>query len=43
MNIPEAIAWHLATILKDDNNKITRVTFNEITKGAYKAISAKCK
>ena len=30
----EAIAWHLATILKDDNNKITRVTFNEITKGA---------
>ena len=30
----EAIAWHLATILKDENNKITRVTFNEITKGA---------
>ncbi len=23
-----------ATILKEDNNKITRVTFNEITKGA---------
>ena len=32
----EAIAWHLATILKDEKNKITRVTFNEITKGAVK-------
>ena len=32
----EAIAWHLATILKDDENKIVRVTFNEITKGAVK-------
>lgn len=30
----EAIAWHLATILKDETSKITRVTFNEITKGA---------
>lgn len=30
----EAIAWHLATILKDEEDKITRVTFNEITKGA---------
>ncbi len=30
----EAIAWHLATILEDEKNKITRVTFNEITKGA---------
>lgn len=30
----EAIAWHLATILKDEEKKITRVTFNEITKGA---------
>ena len=30
----EAIAWHLATILKEDDQKITRVTFNEITKGA---------
>ena len=30
----EAIAWHLATILKDEKNKITRVTFNEITKSA---------
>jgi len=30
----EAIAWHLAYILKDEKNKITRVTFNEITKSA---------
>ncbi len=30
----EAIAWHLATILKDEKDKITRVTFNEITKSA---------
>ena len=30
----EAIAWHLATILNDEKDKITRVTFNEITKGA---------
>lgn len=30
----EAIAWHLATILRDEKNKITRVTFNEITKNA---------
>ena len=30
----EAIAWHLATILQDETDKITRVTFNEITKGA---------
>ena len=30
----EAIAWHLATILHDEKNKITRVTFNEITKKA---------
>ncbi len=30
----EAIAWHLATILKEEKDKITRVTFNEITKGA---------
>ncbi len=30
----EAIAWHLATILQDEKSKITRVTFNEITKGA---------
>ncbi len=32
----EAIAWHLATILKDEKEKITRVTFNEITKNAVK-------
>ena len=32
----EAIAWHLATILSDEKDKITRVTFNEITKGQYK-------
>ena len=32
----EAIAWHLATILKDEKDKITRVTFNEITKSAVK-------
>ena len=30
----EAIAWHLATILEEEKEKITRVTFNEITKGA---------
>ena len=30
----EAIAWHLATILKEEKEKITRVTFNEITKSA---------
>ena len=32
----EAIAWHLATILKEEKDKITRVTFNEITKNAVK-------
>lgn len=30
----EAIAWHLANILNVEKSKITRVTFNEITKGA---------
>ena len=30
----EAIAWHLAHILEGEQKKITRVTFNEITKGA---------
>ncbi|MBR3249728.1 MAG: type I DNA topoisomerase [Clostridia bacterium] len=30
----EAIAWHLAHILEDNKGKITRVTFNEITKTA---------
>lgn len=32
----EAIAWHLAYILKDEDSKIVRVTFNEITKNAVK-------
>ena len=32
----EAIAWHLAYILDDNKDKIVRVTFNEITKGAVK-------
>ena len=32
----EAIAWHLAHILENDGRKITRVTFNEITKTAVK-------
>ncbi len=30
----EAIAWHLANILEVNSDKITRVTFNEITKNA---------
>ena len=30
----EAIAWHLSYILDVDKDKITRVTFNEITKSA---------
>ena len=30
----EAIAWHLSKILDADSDKITRVTFNEITKSA---------
>ena len=30
----EAIAWHLANILDVESKKITRVTFNEITKSA---------
>ena len=32
----ESIAWHLAHILEVEDGKITRVTFNEITKGAVK-------
>ena len=32
----EAIAWHLSKILEQDSSKITRVTFNEITKNAVK-------
>ena len=30
----EAIAWHLSNILDVDSDKVTRVTFNEITKSA---------
>ena len=30
----EAIAWHLANILSEEKDKITRVTFNEITQNA---------
>ena len=33
----EAIAWHLAQLLKLDNKKAYRITFNEITKNAVKA------
>ena len=37
----EAIAWHLAYILADDKDKMSRVTFNEITKTAVqKAIKS---
>ena len=32
----EAISWHLATALKLDDKKMSRITFNEITKGAVK-------
>lgn len=32
----EAIAWHLSKILEENKEKITRVTFNEITKTAVK-------
>ncbi len=30
----EAIAWHVAELLKDTNERLQRVTFNEITKDA---------
>ena len=33
----EAISWHLATALKLDDKKMSRITFNEITKNAIKA------
>ena len=37
----EAIAWHLATLLKGCNDKLLRISFNEITKDAVKqAIAA---
>ncbi len=32
----EAIAWHLASLLKDSNDNLNRVTFNEITKDKVK-------
>lgn len=32
----EAISWHLANILKIDNNENCRIVFNEITKSAVK-------
>lgn len=33
----EAISWHLAAALKLDEKKMSRITFNEITKSAVKA------
>ncbi len=33
----EAISWHLAAALKLDDKKMSRITFNEITKNAVKA------
>ena len=33
----EAIAWHLKEILSSEDKKISRITFNEITKNAVKA------
>ncbi len=33
----EAISWHLATALKLEDKKMSRITFNEITKTAVKA------
>lgn len=33
----EAISWHLASALKLDDKKMSRITFNEITKNAVKA------
>ncbi len=32
----EAIAWHIAELIKDDNPKLKRVAFNEITERAVK-------
>ena len=37
----EAIAWHVAELIKDVNPKLKRVTFNEITKEAVLAAIAK--
>ncbi|MBO4838406.1 MAG: type I DNA topoisomerase [Lachnospiraceae bacterium] len=36
----EAIAWHLAFLLRDVNPKLYRISFNEITKEAVKAALA---
>ena len=33
----EAISWHLANVLKLDDKKVNRISFNEITKNAVKA------
>ena len=35
----EAISWHLAQALKIDDKDINRISFNEITKNAVKAVS----
>lgn len=32
----EAIAWHVAELIKDDNKNLKRIVFNEITEGAVK-------
>lgn len=32
----EAIAWHVAELIKDQNDNLKRVVFNEITEGAVK-------
>lgn len=37
----EAIAWHVAELIKDVNPKLRRVAFNEITEDAIKAAIAK--
>ncbi len=34
----EAISWHLANILKIDENSKCRIVFNEITKNAVKKV-----
>ncbi len=39
----EAIAWHLAKILEEYKEKITRVTFNEITKTAVQKAIKECR
>ncbi len=39
----EAIAWHLSKILEENKEKITRVTFNEITKNAVQKAMKKAR